>query len=237
MRTRWTAMVAIVLVLTGCNADPQHKDRAAEPVAEVSQPEPKPEETSEPKASDTSTVEPDPEPTQDQEQSAGPEAGEGPESQEPTTADPGPQERSTTEPEPITDPEPTTSPPEPPAPDYDTEWAQIYAGYIVEDIITADERFLDRPQLGGGTTMMFLSGNMEDLLNLGIPPGVNEAEYYALVTTLGEFFDRAREELREGQVMEATATYLTARAHTGDLLDMLNPVLGTSHQLPPSPFG
>ena len=61
----------------------------------------------------------------------------------------------------------------------------------MDDIATADERFSDRPDLGADRTMAFLSANMERLLNAGMPPVKDQAHYYALVTTLGQFYDKA----------------------------------------------
>lgn len=83
--------------------------------------------------------------------------------------------------------------------------------------------------------MDFLSADMGRLLNAGMPPVKNQAHYYALVTTLEQFYGKAAVQLPD-DVMGAAATYTVARQSTAELLGMLNPILGTKHTLPPWKF-
>lgn len=121
------------------------------------------------------------------------------------------------------------------APQFDAEWARTNARNIVEDIAAADERMLDRPEIGGSTTMWFLADNMDRLMDAGVPPGEDPAQYMALLQTLGDFYTLAGDQL-PGDVMGAAATYTVARENTSTLLDILNSALGTSHSLPPWSF-
>jgi hypothetical protein len=121
----------------------------------------------------------------------------------------------------------------PPATDaFDKACAKVIAGRVVEDVATGDARFMDRPDLGAATTMGFLSTDMEDLLNCGMPRVADQATYYATVTTLRDFYAKAGDQLPQ-DVDGALATYSVARQHTGELLTVLNPILGTRYQLPP----
>jgi hypothetical protein len=101
----------------------------------------------------------------------------------------------------------------------------------VRDVATADERFSDRPDLGADRTMEFLSTDMARLLDAGMPPVKDQAHYYALVTTLEDFYGKAAAQLPD-DVTGAAATYTVARQATNELLGLLNPVLGTRHVLP-----
>lgn len=113
---------------------------------------------------------------------------------------------------------------------FDDSYARTVAGYIVEDVATADERFSDHPGIGASTTMDFLSEDMGRLLDAGMPPVKDQAHYYALVTTLEKFYSKAANQLPD-DVMGAAATYTVARENTGELLSLLNPVLGTKYKL------
>lgn len=140
-------------------------------------------------------------------------------------------------------PAPTRAPaaPQPPAPaphappetedSFDEDYARTVLGWIVEDVATADERMSDRPDIGGSASMSFLADDMRRLLEAGIPPVADDSGYYALVATLEEFFAQAAAQL-PSDIPGAAATYTIAREHTEELLDILNPVLGTSHTLP-----
>ena len=79
--------------------------------------------------------------------------------------------------------------------------------------------------------MGFLSADMQRLLNAGMPPVKDQAHYYALVTTLGQFYDKAAKKLPD-DFIGAAATYTVARNNTTELLGLLNPILGTKHALP-----
>lgn len=114
---------------------------------------------------------------------------------------------------------------------FDKAYARIVAKNIVEDIATADERFTDSPEIGASSTMNFLSADMGRLLDAGLPPVKDEAHYYALVTTLEDFYGKAATQLPD-DVLGAAATYTVARERTAELLGLLNPVLGTKHALP-----
>ncbi|MEO7062104.1 MAG: hypothetical protein ABI083_20495 [Lapillicoccus sp.] len=114
---------------------------------------------------------------------------------------------------------------------FDKSYATTVTADIVDDIATADERFSDRPELGAATTMGFLSHDMERLLNAGIPPVKDKAAYYALVTTLGQFYGKARDQLPY-DVLGAAANYSVAREQTRNLLAILNPLLGKHYSLP-----
>lgn len=117
------------------------------------------------------------------------------------------------------------------APDsFDESYARTVAGNIVEDIGTADERFSDHPEIGASTTMDFLAGDMGRLLDAGMPPVKDQAHYYALVTTLQKFYSKAADQLPD-DVTGAAATYTVARENTGELLSLLNPVIGTKYKL------
>ena len=115
---------------------------------------------------------------------------------------------------------------------FDASYARTVAEYIVEDIATADERFLNRPELGAAPTLGFLSENMTRLENAGMPPVSDPAKYFALVRTLREFYSKAEAQL-PGDISGAAATYTVSRKGTSELLTILNPVLGTKHKLPP----
>lgn len=114
--------------------------------------------------------------------------------------------------------------------DFDKAYAGLVTADLVDDIATADERFLDQPKLGASTTMGFLSADMGRLLNAGMPPMADKAHYYALVTTLENFYGQAADQLPE-DVIGAAATYTVARQSTSELLGLLNPVLGTKYAL------
>lgn len=125
-------------------------------------------------------------------------------------------------------PAPTTNP----AASFDVKRATTVVGWIVADIATADERMLDRPEIGGATTMGSLAQDMRYLADAGMPPVADPANYYGRVTALEERYTIARDLLYADNTMEAAAAYSVARENTQTLLDVLNPVLGTSHQLP-----
>lgn len=131
---------------------------------------------------------------------------------------------------PSTKPAPAQAPK--PASTFDDEYARIIAGRIVRDVTTADERMLDRPDIRGDSAMAFLSKDMGNLEEAGLPDVKDQAHYVALVRTLGQFYDKAEWQLMENQITEAAATYTVAREATSELLIILNPVLGTKHKLP-----
>ena len=83
----------------------------------------------------------------------------------------------------------------------------------MDDILaTADERFSGGRD-SAATTMGFLSADMQRLLNAGMPPVKDQAHYYALVTTLGQFYDKAAKKLPD-DFIGAAATYTVARNNT-----------------------
>lgn len=125
---------------------------------------------------------------------------------------------------------PVNPPPETDA--FDKAYAKVIAGRIVEDVATGDTRFMDRPDLRAATTMGFLSTDMEDLLDCGMPRLGDKATYYATVATLRDFYAKAGDQLPR-DVDGALATYTVARQHTAELLTLLNPILGTRYRLPP----
>jgi hypothetical protein len=141
-----------------------------------------------------------------------------------TRATSKPSRPPSTKPAPAQAPEPVST--------FDDEYARIVAGRIVRDIATADERMLDRPDIGGDSAMAFLSKDMGNLEKAGLPDVKDRAHYVALVRTLGQFYDKAEWQLSEDQITEAAATYTVARKATSELLTILNPVLGTKHKLP-----
>ncbi|MFH5822256.1 hypothetical protein [Georgenia sp. AZ-5] len=143
-------------------------------------------------------------------------------------------------------PAPRTSAPTPalgpaPAPAQTTEdnfhedRAATVTEWLVEDVASADERFHDRPDIMGWAPLANLADNMDRLHDAGVPPGQDPAHYLARLATLQQFYDRAADEITY-DVPAAAATYTVARGHTQELLDALNPVLGTSHVLPPWSF-
>lgn len=84
-----------------------------------------------------------------------------------------------------------------------------------------------------------MAAAMLKLQELGAPPSIEAARYYALTGTLADFFGRAYDHLQPGPeylLFEGAADYTVASEHTQELLDMLNPALGTSHSLPPWSF-
>jgi hypothetical protein len=113
---------------------------------------------------------------------------------------------------------------------FNKAYARQVTADLVDDVATADKRFLDHPELGASTTMGFLSADMSRLLNAGMPPVADKAHYYALVTTLEKFYGEAADQLPD-DVMGAAVTYTVARQSTSELLGLLNPVLGTKYAL------
>lgn len=116
--------------------------------------------------------------------------------------------------------------------DFDTSWAKTQAGHILEDIAEGDERFNDSPEIGASRTMGFLADDMSRLLDAGFPPGIDEADYYARVSTLEDFFLQAQSYLYAGDITNAAAAYQVARDNVPALLKTLNSALGTNYSIP-----
>lgn len=65
----------------------------------------------------------------------------------------------------------------------------------MEDIATAVERMVDHPEFGAARTMAFLAGDVERLIDAGLPPEAGP-DYMARLSTLEEFYLRAADELQ-----------------------------------------
>ena len=66
--------------------------------------------------------------------------------------------------------------------------------------------------------------------NVGSPPGVDRAEYFALVDTSSQFASDAST-LWGGNSMEAEAKYQAVRIHTPELLAMVSKGTGKTYKL------
>lgn len=117
---------------------------------------------------------------------------------------------------------------------YDLDWAKQILAWVVDDIERADEYVLDG--LSAHLAMDSLAEDMERLRELGAPPGVDDAQYFALTNTLVEFYGKAYQQLYPDpstfDLIDGAATYAVARQGTQDLLDLVAPALGVSHVLP-----
>ena len=103
-----------------------------------------------------------------------------------------------------TKPAPTQAPK--PASNFDDDYARDIAGRIVRDIASADERMLDRPDIRGDSAMAFLSKDMGNLEEAGLPDVKDQAHYVALVQTLGSV-------LRQGRVATVGEPDHRGRSH------------------------
>ena len=117
-----------------------------------------------------------------------------------------------------------------PVDNFDKAYARTVTAALVRDIASADEYFLDRPEIGTSAVMQSLSDNMQRLLDAGMPPVASKARYYALVTTLEKFYGQAAGQLPD-DVIGGVSRYTVAREATPELFGMLNPVLGTKYAL------
>jgi outer membrane biosynthesis protein TonB len=226
------AAVTVVATLAGCGTQ-----RAASPTtAEAGANSPAPTATVAVTAPETTTPETTAPQTTTPEASPTPAPAVAPASAPAVAPVPGPAPAPAAAPAPAPAPAPAAAPaPEDPPPaavdNFDKAYARTVTADIVSDIATADERFLDQPEIGTTTTMGFLSADMGRLLNAGMPPVANKAHYVALVSTLESFYAKASDQLPD-DVIGAAATYTVARQATSELLGLLNPVLGTNHTLP-----
>lgn len=112
---------------------------------------------------------------------------------------------------------------------FDAEWADVCAGRILEDIAVVDERLLDGIAVSSG---LLLLADSYDCLNndVGVPPGVDAAAYYALIDTCSQFASDASM-LWGSNSMEAEAKYQAVRVHTPELLDMISLGTGKTYEI------
>lgn len=113
--------------------------------------------------------------------------------------------------------------------EFDRAYAIDIGNDIVHDIKTVDGRLQDG--IAVSSALDLLSDSYGRLLDAGMPPGVNEAKYYARLTTLQSFAEDAAD-LYVSNPMEGRAKYAVLREQTGPLLDQLNGVMNTSLRLP-----
>ena len=115
------------------------------------------------------------------------------------------------------------------SPEFDREYAVGVAGDILREIRTVDHRLKDG--IAVSSAMYLLTNDYGRLLDAGTPPGVNEAEYHARLTTLESFAGQATD-IYDANPMEGTTKYAVVREETGVLFGTLNSALGTSFSLP-----
>jgi len=113
---------------------------------------------------------------------------------------------------------------------FDSEFALVHAKRVVEDIGVLDVRSADG--IGMSTRLSMLSSDFDGLASDGTPPGVDAAHYFAEVTTLGSFADKASTAYLVGDQINGLATYEVVRANTVPLLAELSKALGTPLALP-----
>ena len=112
---------------------------------------------------------------------------------------------------------------------YDSDYADVIAGRIVEDIADLDEYMGDG--IAVQPALKMLAKDYEDLTSLGAPPGVDKANYLARVTTLQSFTEDAADVWYDDQMLASTK-YEVVRKETVPLLIQLNKVTSTKHKLP-----
>ena len=113
--------------------------------------------------------------------------------------------------------------------DFDRAYAMGIGGDIIHDINTVDDRLRDG--IGVSSALYLLSDSYGRLLDAGIPPGVDAADYYGRLTTLQTFATDAAD-LYDSNAMEGRAKYAVLREQTGPLLDQLNDAANTNFRLP-----
>jgi len=113
--------------------------------------------------------------------------------------------------------------------EFDRAYAIDIGNDIVHDIKTVDRSLRDG--IGVSTALNLLSDSYGRLLDAGIPPGVNESNYYGRVTTLQTFAEDAAD-LYYTNEMEGSTKYAVLREQTPPLLDQLNGALNSNLRLP-----
>jgi hypothetical protein len=113
---------------------------------------------------------------------------------------------------------------------YDVEDLNLYAGRVVRDITSLDERLTRN----GAMTMLLsmLAGHYTNLLDTAVPTGADPADYKSRCQTLANFANMAADEFANGDDLAGSAHYSVIRQETIPVLDAINKALGTTYALP-----
>jgi len=115
--------------------------------------------------------------------------------------------------------------------EFDAEWALTGAENVIEDIQVIDDRIAHSSWSSASTNLSLLADSYARILDAGYPPEVDEADYYARLSTLQEFASMASAEIVDYPI-DGAARYEVLRQETQPLLDDLNAATGSDLRLP-----